>query len=81
MGEVEVYGCNVWTSMPGYETGINKRQLSLFRLSPQFINIRDNWWLRNVATATNACFIRTAGFANATNASDSYGVRPLSLIA
>lgn len=80
MNEVEVYGCNVWSSMPGYETGINKRQLSLFRLAPQFINIRAYWWLRSVRSATSACVVHATGFAYNTSASYSCGVRPLSLI-
>lgn len=80
MNEVEVYGCNVWASMPGYETGINKRQLSLFRLSPQFINIRTGWWLRGVGFATSACIVGASGCADFTGASYSLGVRPLSLI-
>ena len=81
MNEVEVYGCNVWTSMPGYETGINKRQLSLFRLSPQFINIRASWWLRGVWSATSACIVGNAGTADYSGASTPRGARPLSLIA
>ena len=80
MNEVEVYGCNVWASMPGYETGINKRQLSLFRLSPQFINIRAYWWLRSVRSATTACNVGSSGDADNHSASTSRGVRPLSLI-
>jgi len=80
MNEVEVYGCNVWSSMPGYETGINKRQLSLFRLAPQFINIRANWWLRSVRSATDACHVNNTGYASSNSASYSLGVRPLSLI-
>ena len=81
MNEVEVYGSSVWTSMPGYETGINKRQLSLFRISPQFINIRADWWLRSVYSAASACYVAITGYANGYGASTSFGVRPLSLIA
>ena len=81
MNEVEVYGCNVWASMPGFETGINKRQLSLFRLSPQFINIRAYWWLRGVRSAATACRVGYDGYAGNASASYSTGVRPLSLIA
>ena len=81
MNEVEVYGSSVWTSMPGYETGINKRQLSLFRIAPQFINIRASWWLRSVYSAASACRVATYGNAVNLSASDSNGVRPLSLIA
>ena len=81
MNEVEVYGSSVWTSMPGYETGINKRQLSLFRIAPQFINIRAYWWLRSVYSAAYACIVNSDGRAYHVSASYSYGVRPLSLIA
>lgn len=81
MNEVEVYGSNVWASALGFETGINKRQLSLFRLSPQFINIRAYWWLRGVYSASTACFVAHYGYAHYNGASASIGVRPLSLIA
>ena len=81
MNEVEVYGSNVWASALGFETGINKRQLSLFRLSPQFINIRAHWWLRSVFSAASAALVSYGGYANTYGASDSCGVRPLSLIA
>ena len=81
MNEVEVYGSSVWTSMPGYEAGINKRQLSLFRISPQFINTRAAWWLRSVYSAATACDCHYGGDSGNYGASNSYGVRPLSLIA
>ena len=81
MNEVEVYGSSVWTSMPGYETGINKRQLSLFRIAPQFINIRALWWLRSVYSAAAACTCDGFGYSDYGSASVSIGVRPLSLIA
>ena len=81
MNEVEVYGSSVWTSMPGYETGINKRQLSLFRIAPQFINIHAYWWLRSVYSDAAACNCTNAGHSGYTSASSPAGVRPLSLIA
>lgn len=81
MNEVEVYGSNVCASALGFETGINKRQLSLFRLSPQFINIRATWWLRGVCSASDACDVGYDGLASYNGASNSRGVRPLSLIA
>ena len=81
MNEAEVCGCSVWVSAPGFETGINKRQLSLFRLSPQFINIRVARWLRGVRSALNACNVSASGFAGNNSASISSGVRPMALIA
>lgn len=82
MNENEVYGAQVWSAEGlGYEVGMNKRQLSLFRLSPQLNNIRADWWLRSVRSATNACVVGYYGHANSAGASASAGVRPLSLIA
>lgn len=82
MNEVEVYGAPMWSAGGlGYEVGINKRQLSLFRLSPQFISIRANWWLRGVRSAAYACHVTTNGCADYTRATYSLGVRPLTLIA
>lgn len=82
MSENEVYGSQVWSAGGlGYEVGIGKRQFALFRLAPQFINIRNSWWLRNVRNASRACYVGTDGAALQTNATSALGVRPLSLIA
>lgn len=82
MNENEVYGSQVWSvGGKGYEVGMAKRQLSLFRLAPQFVNIRASWWLRSVGSAALAAFVRDYGGADAGSASGSLGVRPLSLIA
>jgi len=82
MNENEVYGSQVWSvGGKGYEVGMNKRQLSLFRIAPQFINIRASWWLRSVASATAAAVVYSGGHAHYYGASGSLGVRPLSLIA
>lgn len=81
MNENEVYGTQVWsTEGLGFEVGMNKRQLSLFQLSPQFINIHATWWLRSVCSATDACTVGY-GCANTAGVSYSLGLRPLSLIA
>lgn len=84
LNEVEVYGTQAWTDNGkgnGYEIGINKRQLSIFRLRPDFCNIRATGWLRSVHSATGAAFVNSAGDAGIGSASHSIGVRPLSLIA
>ena len=82
MNENEVYGAQVWSvGGKGHEVGISKRQLSLFRLAPQFVNVRAYWWLRSVDSATYAAFVDYNGYANNHGASTSLGVRPLSLIA
>ena len=82
MSEVEVYGCQVWGGT-GYEVGESKQQLALFKLAPEWVNIRAGWWLRTVSTraAGHAAVVAEYGNANSYAASYSYGVRPLSLIA
>lgn len=84
LNEVEVYGTQAWTAGSngnGFEIGINKRQLAIFHLDPTFANIRADWWLRSVSSATFACIVYGYGHANGYSASTSGGVRPLSLIA
>lgn len=84
LNEVEVYGTMILTDGGhgnGREAGISKRQLSIFRLNPGFMNIRAHWWLRSVRSAPNACIVTSGGCADGYYASYSFGVRPLSLIA
>ena len=77
MNEVMVYGCNVWTSHPGFETGIDKCQLKLFQERPDLITTRTYWWLRSVVSAVSFAFIYAHGYANHTYASTAFGVRPV----
>ena len=82
LSEVDVYGCPVWSvGGKGYEVGADKSQLPIFRLRPDFANIRAHWWLRSVASATDAANVYGGGGADDYGASNSLGVRPLSLIA
>ena len=82
LSEVDVYGCPAWSvGGKGYEIGADKSQLPIFRLRPDFANIRASWWLRSVASATYAACVTNDGTANYYGAGYSYGVRPLSLIA
>lgn len=86
MNESMVYGHNVWGSHPGYETGIDKSQLSLFRLRPDLIPARDTsggrtwYWLRDVVSSSNFAHVYRHGNASAGSASGSSGVRPAFLI-
>lgn len=59
---------------------IEKSQLPLFALSPQFINIRGDYWLRDVASTTMFPVIYATGSAAYATASNVYGVRPYFLI-
>ena len=76
MNEVMVYGCNVWASAPGYETGIDKCQIKLFQERPDLITTRANWWLRSVVSAAYFALVNGNGGASYDNASNAYGVRP-----
>ena len=55
---------------------VEKSQLPLFQHEPSCICNRDNWWLRDVITASYFAFVDTYSNAYAYNASYFYGVRP-----
>lgn len=86
MNECMVYGHNAWGAKPGYETGADKSQLSLFRHRPDLIPARNDsngrqwYWLRAVASAANFAYVYDSGYAGNNGASTSYGVRPAFLI-
>ena len=82
MSEVEVYGFPAWSmGGQGYEVGHAKRQLTIFRHNHDVEDIRALYWLRSVTSATGACIVHNNGYASHNGASNSFGVRPLSLIA
>ena len=64
----------------GYDTGIDKSQLALFQARPDLITNRENWWLRDVRSATYFCHVNYYGRASYWGASNSIGVRPAFLI-
>ena len=82
MNEHMVYGSHAWGggSQNGYDTGIDKSQLALFQARPDLITNRENWWLRDVRSATASGGVRGDGHADHRGASDSIGVRPAFLI-
>lgn len=82
MNEHMVYGSYAWGggAQNGYDTGIDKSQLALFQARPDLITNRENWWLRDVRSATNFCLVSYNGAADSWNASNSFGVRPAFLI-
>jgi hypothetical protein len=80
MDEVMVYGSTVW-SAGGCNTGIGYGQLPLFALRPEFIRIRQNYWLRDVASASGFACVTDDGRARYGDASAPWsGVRPYFLI-
>lgn len=82
MNEHMVYGSYAWGggSQNGYDTGTDKSQLALFQARPDLICNRQNWWLRDVQSATNFCIVYANGLAGRWTASSSFGVRPAFLI-
>ena len=77
MSEVMVYGIRAWSvGGKGYEVGIDKEQLALFRLDHSRICNRAYWWLRGVGSASCFVFVNAYGYAAYNDASYSCGVRP-----
>jgi hypothetical protein len=74
MSEIMVYGCKIRN--PGNFYTTEKSQLALFRLNPAMVNLRYNYWLRDVVSATYFARVANRGVADDSNASFSRGVRP-----
>lgn len=55
---------------------VEKSQLPLFQHEPSRICNRNNWWLRDVITASRFAFVSDSGNANCCSASYYLGVRP-----
>lgn len=80
MNQAMVYGHVVWAGN-GHDVGCDKSQIALFQARPDLIVNRENWWLRDVQSSTNFCFVLNDGRALSWSASDVFGVRPAFLIA
>lgn len=82
MNEHMVYGSYAWGggAQSGYDVGVDKSQLALFQARPDLITNRENWWLRDVQSATHFCNVASDGYAATWSASASVGVRPAFLI-
>ncbi len=80
MNETMVYGHEANSSKNdgalNYNVGIDKTQLPLFRMAPELITNRANWWLRSVVSSAHFALVAGTGDANASSASASNGVRP-----
>lgn len=81
MNEQMVYGNTIFGNAANGNTipnkyRVEKTQLPLFALRPDFICIRDWYWLRDVVSASAFAVVTGSGGAIYINASASYGVRP-----
>lgn len=81
MCEQMVYGSGIFSPVSDGSNvpanyRVEKSQLPLFQHEPSRICNRNNWWLRDVITASRFAFVGDYGYANSAGASYSIGVRP-----
>jgi hypothetical protein len=75
ISELMAYGCKVWANA-GYDIGIDREQLALFRHDVSRLTTRSSWWLRGVYSSGSFANVHSLGHANFYPASNSLGVRP-----
>ena len=81
MNEQMVYGGSIFSpavinnSYPANQR-VEKSQLPLFAMNPAMVNIRENYWLRDVISDGHFARVEASGNASYYNASASHGVRP-----
>lgn len=78
MNEVQVYGSVAWGAHDGngYNVASGDGQFPLFMFDRTKLHNREDYWLRDVSSATLFSFVGSYGRANNNNASNSAGVRP-----
>lgn len=81
MCEQMVYGSGIFSPVSDGSNipanyRVEKSQLPLFQHEPSRICNRNNWWLRDVITASTFAGVRDTGHADCGDASGSRGVRP-----
>lgn len=78
MNEVQVYGSVAWGAHDGngYNVASGDGQFPLFMFDRTKLHNREDYWLRDVSSATAFSYVPVLGFANRGAASASCGVRP-----
>lgn len=78
MNEVQVYGSVAWGAHDGngYNVASGDGQFPLFMFDRTKLHNREDYWLRDVSSATGFSRVGSHGSANGGNASYSIGVRP-----
>lgn len=78
MNEVQVYGSVAWGAHDGngYNVASGDGQFPLFMFDRTKLHNREDYWLRDVASATHFSLVDNHGGAGTYNASNSDGVRP-----
>lgn len=78
MNEVQAYGSVAWGAHDGngYNVASGDGQFPLFMFDRTKLHNREDYWLRDVASAPYFSCVLNGGIANSNGASYSYGVRP-----
>lgn len=78
MNEVQAYGSVAWGAHDGngYNVASGDGQFPLFMFDRTKLHNREDYWLRDVSSATYFSIVNGNGYASYTNASNSRGVRP-----
>lgn len=78
MNEVQVYGSVAWGAHDGngYNVASGDGQFPLFMFDRTKLHNREDYWLRDVSSATYFSFVHGYGYATYASASVSRGVRP-----
>lgn len=78
MNEVQVYGSVAWGAHDGngYNVASGDGQFPLFMFDRTKLHNREDYWLRDVSSATYFSLVSNGGNASGSGASDSLGVRP-----
>lgn len=78
MNEVQAYGSVAWGAHDGngYNVASGDGQFPLFMFDRTKLHNREDYWLRDVASATYFSYVRSYGYASDNTASYSLGVRP-----
>lgn len=78
MNEVQAYGSVAWGAHDGngYNVASGDGQFPLFMFDRTKLHNREDYWLRDVASAPYFSYVRNGGCADGDNASYSFGVRP-----
>ena len=80
MNEVMVYGSVINGRGGSYNIGIGNAQFPLFRLAPQFIHIRSNYWLRDISSSHQVCVVSYGNTSIIGASFVFHGVRPYFLV-
>lgn len=78
MNEVQVYGSVAWGAHDGngYNVASGDGQFPLFMFDRTKLHNREDYWMRDVSSATRFSLVSLSGYATYTSASSSFGVRP-----